>query len=77
MRRKHIDRMSALLSQLFSPAGLVNLSGRIEIADSLAFGYGGLADIWRGHYKEQPKQVVRTLVGVTSWLEITLRNRLP
>jgi hypothetical protein len=51
--------MPALLSQLFSPAGLVNLSGRIEITDSLAFGYGGLADIWRGHYREQPQHVVR------------------
>ena len=54
--------MPGLLSQLFSPAGLVDLSGRIEITDSLAFAYGGLADIWRGHYKNQPQNVVSTLV---------------
>ncbi|RXW24935.1 hypothetical protein EST38_g899 [Candolleomyces aberdarensis] len=50
--------MPGLFSQLFSPAGLVDLSGRIEITDSLAFAYGGLADIWRGHYKNQPQNVI-------------------
>ncbi|TEB37673.1 kinase-like protein [Coprinellus micaceus] len=49
-----ISVSSHKIPHLFNPAGLSNLTGRIETMGAVAFAFGGLADIWKGRFKDQP-----------------------
>ena len=49
-----ISMSSHKIPHLFNPAGLSNLTGRIETVGAVAFAFGGLADIWKGRFKDQP-----------------------
>ena len=76
-RRKHIASIfrrflsfpvsfsSSKIPHLFNPVGLSNLTGLIETIGNAAFAFGGLADIWKGRFKEQPDTLESNFIDLS------------